>query len=199
LDIRNYLIVACLIGVIALAVALVTVNGELTNLRSNVSALQADLTSALENHVNELESIIETRTPKKGYLSISSSAFVPTTSTQTYEKGYSYLKGSGIFYTMIQLPDGVNLTRMKVLVMDASTSGYIYASLNEHNLTALVSGTIVDASTTPEESPEFVWLIANTSYKVDNKNCVYDMHIYISEDTYSLYIMGVILEYEYLS
>ncbi|MEM3788915.1 MAG: hypothetical protein QXN95_03505, partial [Candidatus Bathyarchaeia archaeon] len=137
MDWKNYLIAVTLIGIIILAVAFAFVNGELTNLRSNLSTLQADATT-LEMDINNMNATLyqlQLRIPKKNYASIPSEAFLPLTNTQTYDKGAGYLVGLGVFFATVQLPDKINITKMSALVTDASNTGYVYVSLSEHNLT----------------------------------------------------------------
>ncbi|MEM3580746.1 MAG: hypothetical protein QXH40_02845 [Candidatus Bathyarchaeia archaeon] len=185
---KNYLIAVILICIIILAVAFVFLNATFYQLQLKILEL--------ENQFKKLES----KMPKKNYASIPSEAFLPLTNTQTYDKGAGYLKGLGIFFATVQLPDGINITKMSVLVTDESNTGYVYVSLSEHNLTRGVYGVIAEASTSVADAPGRVWLIDDTVYHViDNKNCAYGVHIYLSENSYSLYVMGVVLEYEYIS
>ena len=178
-----------------------------TELQSRVVQLDASLAELnvevdeLRAYLMGLESTVEARIPKKGYVSISPAAFTPESNTETYYKYWSYLRGSGSFWASLQLPDGVTITNITVSLYDSSSSGAICVYLFGYNLTNRRSLTIPMASmeTTASWAPGDIILYDDTiaDAKIDNRNCVYGIEVYFSFDDISLYIRGITIEYEY--
>jgi hypothetical protein len=169
-------------------------------LNASVATLNLEI-DELRAYLTELESTMEARIPKKGYISISPAAFSPQSNTQTYYKYESYLRGNGAFWASLQLPDGVTITNITVRLYDSSTSGKICVYLFGYNLTKGTSLTIPMASieTTNSWAPGDIILYDDTiaDAKIDNKNCVYGIEVFFSFDDISLFIRGITVEYEY--
>jgi len=151
----------------------------------------------LQSRVNALES----RIPKKGYISISPTAFTPSSNTQSYYKYYCYLRGQGELWASLQLPDGATVTNMTVLLWDSSNTGRIEVYLAGFNITEGYPLTIFMAgvATTDSGTPGEVILYDDTISDaiIDNRNCEYALLAYFSKDDISLVIEGIVLEYEY--
>jgi hypothetical protein len=157
--------------------------------------------TALLLNLQQRVEALETRTPKKGYVSISPAAFTPQSNTQTYYKYSSYLRGQGSFNTGVQLPNGATLIKMTVLLIDGSNNGRVEVLLMGFNITERYPLTIPMASvaTTDLGQPGEVLLYDDTiaDAVVDNKNCEYALYAWFTRDDISLYIQSVVLEYEY--
>jgi hypothetical protein len=162
----------------------------------NKTALLLEILSKIDN----LSISLNTRVPKKGYISISPAAFTPYTDTQTYLKGDSGLWGQGRFDVNVQLPNGVTLTKMIARVTDGLTNGWIDVYIRGLNITSGYGlGTLAEVKTGIEEAPGTVVLYDDTiNAVIDNKNCVYTLSVFLSKYDTQLCLEGVILEYEYL-
>jgi len=161
----------------------------------NKTALLLEILSKIDN----LNMSLNTRVPKKGYVSISPAAFTPFTDTQTYLKGDSGLWGQGQFDVNVQLPNGVTLTKMIARVTDGLTNGWIDIYIRGLNITSGYGlGTLAEVKTEIEEAPGTVLLYDDTiNAVIDNKNCVYTLSVCLSKYDTQLCLEGVILEYEY--
>ena len=158
-----------------------SLNASLAELRSRIEALEA-------------------RIPKKGYISISTAAFTLGADTQTFLKGGEGLWGEGAFYASLQLPDGVIITNMTVLLTDNVDTPWIRVSLRGYNITGRYGlGDMASISTVGVGAPGTVILYDDTiaNNKIDNRNCEYYLYAILSDYNVHLYLQGIILEYEY--
>lgn len=146
---------------------------------------------------------LETRTPKKGYVSFPPSAFRPENDTQSYENGYMWLYGNGVFLAYVHLPNGTKVMNMTAHLKDNTASDYMFVHLNRKEFGAFVPSVYFAEVSTfpPEESPGEVILyddtISPTSQQIDNENYLYTLSVYLSTKSYDLQFYGVIIEYEY--
>jgi hypothetical protein len=161
----------------------------------NKTALLLEILSKIDN----LNTSLNTRVPKKGCISISPVAFTPFTDTQTYLKGESGLWGQGRFDVNVQLPNGVTLTKMIARVTDRLTDGWIDVYIRGLNITSGYGlDTLAEVKTGIGEAPGTVLLYDDTiNAVIDNKNCVYTLSVLLSKYDTQLCLEGVILEYEY--
>jgi len=144
---------------------------------------------------------VETRIPKKGYLSVSPEAFTPEEDTMPYWKSWRTLRGDGFFATSLQLPHGATLTNMTVYLTDMVTDGNVAVYLSGYNLTKGQSLTIFMASveTSLEGTPGDIVLYDDTIHdaQIDNQNCTYMLGVSFDYNSPFLSIDGVLIEYEY--
>ena len=94
----------------------------LLSLQTRVDNLNASLLS--------LESKLETRVPKKGYINLSPTAFTSNHDAQGYLKTPSAFQGDWIFYAAVQLPNGVTVKNLTAKLLDASNTGLVNAKLH---------------------------------------------------------------------
>jgi len=177
--------------------------GTPVNKTALILELQTKIDS-LNTSLTELQSrmeALEARMPKEGCISISPAAFTPELDTQTYHKNSGFLRGQGSFYTGVQLPNGATVTRITVLLEDVTNSGWVGVYLMGYNITIDYPLTIPMASVATSElgAPGEVMLYDDTISDaiIDNRNCEYTLWAYFSKDDSSLFIRGVVLEYEY--
>lgn len=92
-----------------------SLNASVLQLLSEVASLQTELAllktdfADLNASLAELQSIVETRIPKKGYISVPAAAFVPYNNTfnvKTWDRLLNYENVTVSFFGSIQLPHG---------------------------------------------------------------------------------------------
>lgn len=175
----------------------------------NKTALLLELMARLESlnaSLIELESRVaslEKRVPQKGRISVSPSAFSPTTNGQSFRiVAGSTLEGQGEFDAALQLPNGARITNMTVVLVDMKNDGNVVVGLMGYNITKDNFLTIPMAmvGTTNSEMPGQLVLYDDTiSDNVVNNNCVYWPMCSISYNDPLLRITAIMLDYEYLS
>jgi|YelNatPaOPRAMG01_1025707.scaffolds.fasta_scaffold37260_2 hypothetical protein len=167
----------------------------LLELLARIDSLNASLIE-LQSRVKALES----RLPKKGYISISPAAFTPAFDTSTFLKGGSGLWGQGGFYVGLQLPHGAIITNMSVLLTDSSDTSWLSVDLMGYNITGRYNlDVMASISTVGLGAPGEVILHDDTISNaiIDNRNCEYYLRAYLSAYDVHLYLQGIILEYQY--
>lgn len=172
-----------------------SLNATNLELQSRVDLLNASLFE-LQSKMEALE----TRIPKKGYISISTAAFTPAGNLGTFLKSGSYLKGEGGYYASVQLPDGVIVTNMSVGLYDSIDDPYIDVYLEAYNITWKCSlGDMASISTLGQGMPGDVLLHDDTISNaiIDNRNCEYNLYAYLSSNDNHLNLKGILLQYEY--
>jgi hypothetical protein len=186
---------------------LLELQSRIDSLNSSLLNLEAYLNTrivTLETSLVELQSkvdVLETRIPKKGYISVSPSTFTPEDNTQTYYKSWIALRGSGIFWTNLQLPHEATLTNITVYLADLVTDGMVSVVLLGYNLTKGHALTIPMAmvGTDKAGAPGNIVLYDDTiaDAKIDNHNCIYSLEVSFTYNSPFLVLWGVLIEYEY--
>jgi hypothetical protein len=169
----------------------------LLQLLSRIDSLNASLI-ALESRVEALEA----RIPKKGYISISPTAFTPSDQVQSYSKNGAFLQGGGNFYAPIYLPSGVKITNMTAKLYDNDTSGEITVELKRVELYGTSqSKVLASVRTGIQEAPGPVVLYDDSIdfAIVDNQQYNYFVDVYLSywNPNNPLELRWILLEYEY--
>jgi hypothetical protein len=158
-----------------------------------------DITN-LEKRVESLES----RTPNKGFISISPSAFQPDDITlSTYRTNGSHFSGEGRFIASLQLPHRAIITNMTISADDWTTDGAVYVLMLRSEVTGEWSGSwfvMASVYTGWEDTPGYIVLYDDTiDYaEIDNQNYYYWLVLDISP-FYSCMLYGALIEYEYLT
>ena len=161
----------------------------LLELLSRIDSLNASLI-ALESRVEALEA----RIPKKGYISISPTAFPGG--------NWACLQGGGDFYAPIYLPSGVKITNMTAKLYDNDKSGEITVELKRVELYGTSqSKVLASVGTGIQEAPGPVVLYDDSIdfAIVDNQQYNYFVDVYLSYyyPNNPLELRWVLLEYEY--
>jgi len=155
--------------------------------------------------VNELQSkvnALESRIPKKGYISISPTAFTPYDELTSYSKWSEYMYGGGFFFAGVQLPNGATITNITACIRDQlSGPGYgISLTLYRTDMTSLGKAEMANVETGFYEAPGKVILHDDTiNYAViDHQNYTYSLELYISIKSFgNLEFYWALIEYEY--
>ena len=158
----------------------------------NKTALLLELQSRVE--------ALETRIPKKGYVSVHPAAFNPKTGGMTFRiEGDSLraLFGLGDFFAQVQLPHGAKVVNMTAYLYDHHPSYEVTVWLDMNNLNGtynLMAGELRSSG-----APDYVVLYDDTiDYaEIDNQHHSYDVHVYLDASSPSLMLYGVVIEYEY--
>lgn len=163
---------------------------------------KTELLLSLNQTVHELQSKMEVRIPKKGYLPIGPKGFVPENEANDYYISDKYLYGDGRFYTNLQLPNGVILTNMTVFLTDSKDDGHVEAWISGWNLTKDHYVTLYPqayVATTHEATPGATVLYDDTidEPQIDSRNCCYSLTVSFTYKDILLNLFGVIIEYEY--
>jgi len=161
----------------------------LLELLSRIDSLNASLI-ALESRVEALEA----RIPKKGYISISPTAFPGG--------NWAFLQGGGDFYAPIYLPSGVKITNMTAKLYDNDTSGEITVELKRVELYGTSqSKVLASVRTGIQEAPGSVVLYDDSIdfAIVDNQQYNYFVDVCLSywNPNNPLELRWILLEYEY--
>jgi prefoldin subunit 5 len=193
-----------------------------TELQSRVLQLSASVATLnleideLRAYLTELESTMEARIPKKGYISISPAAFNPT--NDEIDAGvdtYDFIRSSALivikssktwidFSAFVNLPQQSIITNMTVWIYDNSNY-QIDVWLWRYNLQTDTSDTIASVSTYPPSAkPGKVALYDDTITfpTVDNTKFMYGLTVRFQGDTsfpgdINLRLYGIQIEYEY--
>ena len=142
---------------------------------------------------------LETRIPKKGYISISTAAFNPTDETSTYHLWGSALEGEGYFVADVQLPHGATVTNMTVYLYDESSLYGMDVKLYKYDLDEH-HWCIASIDTWPaEETPGYVVLHEDhlLSPEVDNRHYSYYIAVWFDGWSYKLKLRGIVIEFKY--
>jgi len=147
---------------------------------------------------------LETRVPKKGYVSLPPAAFVPESNTiQAYDIREASMKGgpSAWFHAPLQLPQGAIITNITAYLYDGMTTGKITVYLVEWNQTKLHWNSMVTLDSGFVEAPGQMVLFNDTIVHsgIDNKNCIYIVSVWFSNYDNALLLYDVFIEYEYLA
>ena len=139
-----------------------------------------------------------------GYISIPAAAFLPQTVGASYYRNLTQLydyTGPYLWWTPLNLPNGVTLTKMTAFLFDDRSDGYVILELWGFNLTGnSLLGIMAQVATSYEGySSETQVLYDETiwSAKIDNKNCQYALRFQLVGGGSNLTLKGVIIEYEY--
>jgi len=184
-------------------------------LSASVATLNLEI-NELRAYLTELESTVEARIPKKGYISISPAAFNPT--NDEIDAGvdtYDFIRSSALivikssktwidFSAFVNLPQQSIITNMTVWIYDNSNY-QIDVWLWRYNLQTDTSDTIASVSTYPPSAkPGKVALYDNTItfLTVDNTKFMYGLTVRFQGDTsfpgdINLRLYGIQIEYEY--
>jgi hypothetical protein len=201
---------------------LLEILSRINSLNSSLLSIEASLNTRMTNVetlVAELQSKVadlETRTPKKGYISISPTAFNPT-----YDEmlggvdTYDFIRSSALivfrssvtwvdFSASVQLPHQSIITNMSVWIRDDSNY-QINVWLSRCDPQTETANTIASVSTYPPTAkPGKVTLYDDTiAYPiVDNSKFTYNIDVRFQGDAnfpgdMALQLWGVLIEYEY--
>jgi len=141
---------------------------------------------------------LEVRVPRKGYISVSPVAFMPVYGTAMYLKSLEAIYG-GVLFAPVQLPNGAIITNVTAKFFDGSYHA-IWLSLWRTALADSNSQEMVFLYTGHEEwSSGSIVLYEDTieHAEVDNQNYMYALEAEFSTYTPDLYLMWVLIEYEY--
>jgi len=169
----------------------------LLELQAKIDSLNASLVE-LQSRVGDLE----TRTPKKGYISISPTAFTPHSEYETYAKLNEYLAGDGHFFAPLQLPNGSIITKITLGAYDIMSALFFEVWITLYRTTLIPLGRQIMASLTTGgyETPGFVTLYTTEiNYAtINNGNYTYSLQLdIIPEDFTKMAFYWAFIEYEY--
>jgi hypothetical protein len=173
-----------------------TLNSSLLDLETYLNTRMTTLNTSLVELQSRVAAL-ETRTPKKGYISVPPAAFTPMFTTVTYEKYPGYIRGSGNFLAPVQLPNGAIVTKMSVSLTDSSTTGQIEVNLirAREQTNYYMANVITSFSGTPGQTTLFDDTIDYA--QVDNQDYCYTLRLFFTYETNDLVLHSVFIEYEY--
>jgi len=170
----------------------------LLELQAKIDSLNASLVE-LQSRVGDLE----TRTPKKGYISISPTAFTPHSEYETYTKWSEYLCGNGYFFVPLQLSNGSIITNITLCANDIVSGSMCEVAITLYRTTLSPIGrqTMASLFTGGYETLGFVTLYTTEiNYAtINNGNYTYilELHIFPYDFT-KMTFYWTLIEYEYL-
>jgi len=190
-----------------------TLNASLLDLeaylKTRITNLEASLVE-LQSKVTDLE----TRIPKKGYVSISPGAFTPAANGTKYWIGLSlgggpgwagfdlFLQGWGYFFAQVDLPHGAKVLNMTVCVTDELSDFDISIGLTRRYIGSMLKDWTENwmawVKTVGTPGQDVLVYDDTINYaEVDNQHYSYFLYAIFLTYHWQLRLKGVVIEYEY--